>query len=286
MSEAGLSSNTWNADRGILSLLFRGVCRELVSSPEFPPENPILKEGPDMERVDDCRCIPVLRHTIGPWRLSLERKRPTGPELSAHYSRVAHSWSSQIRVLGFGAAYRALIQRLTAERALPFPSEEVRVLDAGIGAGDLSLALLREVESSVRLDGVDLCSEMLEVAAKTLRKAGARFRLKSGDITNLPYRSNRFDLVLAGHVLEHLSRPARTLRELGRVLKPGAPLVLIVTRATALGKMIQLRWGTRCFDEARLRETLNRADATRTQLFPLPSPPWCRWLSRACVAEF
>lgn len=239
-----------------------------------------------MESAEDCSCIPVLRQEVGPWRLSVERKSPTGSELSIHYSRVARSWSSRIRVLGFGSAYRALIRQLVTDGVLRLPSGETRVLDAGIGAGDLSLAFLKEAGRPVRLDGVDLCPDMLEVSGEALREAGFQFRLKNGDITKLPYESDRFDLALAGHVLEHLSHPNRALCELRRVLKPRAPLVLIVTRPTALGKMIQAWWGTRCFDEAELSKMLSRTGVNDVQFFPLLSPPWCRWLSRACVAVF
>lgn len=266
MSAAGWSSNRCGPDR---------------------PENFLFEwTTAEMESVDEERCVPVLRHAVGPWRLTLERRSPTRDQLSDHYRRIARSWSSRVRALGFSVVYRRVIQKLRAKDLLGLPAGELHVLDAGIGEGDLSLALLDETEASIRLDGIDLCSDMLDVSAERLNAAGAQFRLKRADITELPYSKGQFDLVLAGHVLEHLSAPSRALAELRRVLKPGGPLLLIVTRATAAGKVIQLCWGTRCFDEATLESDLRGAGAKNWRFVPLPGPPWCRWLSRACVAVF
>jgi len=44
------------------------------------------------------------------------------------------------------------------------------------------------------------------------------------DLTSIPVQSNRYDLVLCTQVLEHVPRPQETLKELGRVLKPGGKL--------------------------------------------------------------
>ena len=209
-----------------------------------------------MESVDEERCTPVLRRAVGPWRLTLERRTPTRDQLSDHYRRIARTWSSRVRALGFAVAYRRVIHRLNAQALLGLSAGDLRVLDAGIGGGDLTLALLDETKASIRLDGIDLCPDMLDVSAERLNAAGAQFRLKKGDITELPYSMCQFDLVLAGHVLEHLSAPSRALAELRRVLKPGGALLLIVTRATAAGKAVQLCWGTRCFDESALTNAL------------------------------
>lgn len=239
-----------------------------------------------MERFEESRSIPILRHAIGPWRLTVERRRPTDAQLEHQYRRIARSWSARMRVLGFQAAYRNLIRRLIDEGELGLSSGSLRVLDAGIGGGDLSLALFEEAETSLRLDGVDLCPEMLDAASKTLRSVESQVCLRQGDIQGLPYANDQFDLVLAGHVLEHLSSPSRALCELHRVLKPTGRLLLIVTRKTLAGKAIQMRWGTRCFDETTLNTVLRRGGAKDWTLVPLMTPPWCNWLSRACVATF
>lgn len=49
-----------------------------------------------------------------------------------------------------------------------------------------------------------------------------------GEITALPFSAERFDLVVAFDVIEHVNDDARACRELCRVLKPGGRLVLSV----------------------------------------------------------
>jgi len=44
------------------------------------------------------------------------------------------------------------------------------------------------------------------------------------DLTAIPVESNRYDCVLCTQVLEHVPEPAKVLRELNRVLKPGGKL--------------------------------------------------------------
>ena len=45
------------------------------------------------------------------------------------------------------------------------------------------------------------------------------------DVESLPFEDSRFDLILCNHILEHVSDPARALRELHRCLRSGGTLV-------------------------------------------------------------
>ena len=47
------------------------------------------------------------------------------------------------------------------------------------------------------------------------------------------FRDDSVDAIFAFHVLEHLSDPRKLLRECGRVLKPGAPITIVVPHAKA-----------------------------------------------------
>jgi SAM-dependent methyltransferase len=49
-----------------------------------------------------------------------------------------------------------------------------------------------------------------------------------GDLTAAPFRADAFDAVLCVHVLEEIPDDRRALRELARVLKPGAWAVISV----------------------------------------------------------
>ena len=48
------------------------------------------------------------------------------------------------------------------------------------------------------------------------------------DIFHLPFKSRAFDYVMATEILEHLSNPSAALKEIARVAKPNAPVILSV----------------------------------------------------------
>ncbi len=54
------------------------------------------------------------------------------------------------------------------------------------------------------------------------------------DITSIPFEDDRFDLVVANHVLEHVPDDAKALSEVYRVLKPGGVAILQTPYAALL----------------------------------------------------
>lgn len=54
------------------------------------------------------------------------------------------------------------------------------------------------------------------------------------DVTRLPFRAATFDIVICNHVLEHVPRDDEAMRELHRVMKPGATAILQVPIALEL----------------------------------------------------
>ena len=124
-----------------------------------------------------------------------ERARDTGPRSIAY-------WSSRF--------YAELVRRRTPRGA--------RVLEIGCGLG----GVLRHLEREYGTHGVDLSSFALGRARSDL----ARSTLAVAEATELPFREQTFDAVLAKHVLEHIADPAIALAEIARVLRsPGGLLV-------------------------------------------------------------
>lgn len=59
------------------------------------------------------------------------------------------------------------------------------------------------------------------------------------DITAMSYADDSFDLVMANHVLEHVSDDVSAMKEIFRVLKPGCRAILQVPIGLSLEKIIE-----------------------------------------------
>ena len=94
-----------------------------------------------------------------------------------------------------------------------------RALDAGCGSGR-TLDVLAEYATAT---GVDVSS----VAVAAARARGHRDVLVAA-VQRLPYPAASFDLITCLDVLEHVPDDVRALRELRRVARPGAALVVTV----------------------------------------------------------
>ncbi len=100
-----------------------------------------------------------------------------------------------------------------------------RVLDVPAGTGRLSVAL---ATTGATVVGVDISANMLGVAASKRSGGAGRVHFTQGSGTQLPFRDNTFDAVVSFKFF-HLIPNDRKLffvREMTRVLKPGAPLVI------------------------------------------------------------
>ncbi|MDT0475318.1 methyltransferase domain-containing protein [Streptomyces sp. DSM 41014] len=116
-----------------------------------------------------------------------------------------------------------LVRRAWADRLADWlPGRPGAVLDVGCGTGSLSLLAS---ESGHRVTGVDLSPTMVALARAKLAGRDARFLV--GDASAPPVSGQRFDAVLARHVLWTLPDPARTLRGWYDLLRPGGRLVLV-----------------------------------------------------------
>jgi len=83
-------------------------------------------------------------------------------------------------------------------------------------------------------------------------------------------------------MLEHLLNQAQGLQEMIGVLRPGAPLVLVVTRSGILGTLIQWHWGNRYFSRTELSALMHEPGSINLQFIPFPIG-LVRFSSMACI---
>jgi ubiquinone/menaquinone biosynthesis C-methylase UbiE len=88
------------------------------------------------------------------------------------------------------------------------------ILDVGAGEG-FTLEMFRKQNVGKRLEGIEYMDDALKLA----KKFHPEVTIKKGNIYELPYKANSFDLVICTEVLEHLDDPKAALLELKRVAK-------------------------------------------------------------------
>ncbi len=112
-----------------------------------------------------------------------------------------------------GRIYRERINR--GLRMLPVKRYE-RTLEVGYGAGAVLLALANGVQE---LHGIDLDADP-SILTNYFNGSKCRAQLRRGNVYELPYDSNFFDLVVSFSVFEHLQEYQKALGEVHRVLRP------------------------------------------------------------------
>lgn len=133
-----------------------------------------------------------------------------------------NKWESEIYALGRQVnrwPFSPLISdvvRISARQENPVES----VLELGCGTGN-NVWFLNE--SGLRVCGIDIAPTAIAIAEERSRALGFEPDLRVGDIVELPWNDQQFDLVIDRGTLSQvtLADMARTLAEVERVLKPG-----------------------------------------------------------------
>jgi ubiquinone/menaquinone biosynthesis C-methylase UbiE len=93
-------------------------------------------------------------------------------------------------------------------------------LDVACGTGRLTNSLLQVSEE---VYGIDLSEEVLNIAKQKYPQVN--FTL--GEVVNLPYQDNFFDLVVINGSLHHFFAMNKTFQEIYRVLKPEGKFIIL-----------------------------------------------------------
>ena len=141
-------------------------------------------------------------------------------QFSNHQSVAGYAQGPPRLVPGYNAL-QCMATVLLAERI----SADPRVLVLGAGGG-LELKVFTEAHPNWTFDGVDPANEMLKLAERTLGPLISRVRLHLGYIDDAP--EGPFDAATCLLTLHYLApeERRRTVIEIRRRLKPGAPFVV------------------------------------------------------------
>jgi demethylmenaquinone methyltransferase / 2-methoxy-6-polyprenyl-1,4-benzoquinol methylase len=102
------------------------------------------------------------------------------------------------------------------------PADGERVLDVATGTGMVAAELLSRSDCTVT--GIDQSEQMLDAARERFATGAdeARVQLVSGQAEALPFADASFDALTFTYLLRYVDDPRATMRELARVVRPGA----------------------------------------------------------------
>ena len=162
-----------------------------------------------------------------------------GSHVREMFAAIAPRYDAANRVLTAGADEW---WRRRAIRALAAP-DGGHILDLCTGTGDLAFHLIRS-NRTLRVTAVDFCEPMLAGARTRAPREdrAAAIDFVEADVLALPFPDASFDGATMGFSMRNVVDIPATLREVRRVLRPGARFVnLDVSKA-------KNRWVKRAFD--------------------------------------
>ena len=109
--------------------------------------------------------------------------------------------------------------------ALGTPAPGSKLLDAGCGTGTLAAAA---TTAGYTVRGVDAEPSMAALA----HRQHPHIPFDEGALPDLPYPADAFDAVTANFVINHVPDPLAAVRELHRLVRPGAPVAVTIWPAT------------------------------------------------------
>jgi demethylmenaquinone methyltransferase/2-methoxy-6-polyprenyl-1,4-benzoquinol methylase len=141
------------------------------------------------------------------------------------FSRIAPTYDFLNHLLSLG---RDTPWRRKAARQLP-QDRALKIVDLATGTGDMLISLLRERPNIGEVVGVDISAEMLNACRLKLRKQGfdARVDLICADASGTAFPADTFDAATMAFGIRNTADASATLREIHRILKPGALAMIL-----------------------------------------------------------
>ncbi len=186
------------------------------------------------------------------------------------YDRIADVHNLAMKVNG----YRSSVSKYLKSLDLKIDPESI-VLDAGSGTGIVTLGFHDAGYKPRNIIALDLSVKSLQISrdqfAKRSNPSSSTVAVQ-GDILHMPFQDESFDLILMCGVLEYLPVD-EGLRESARVLKSGAPLILLPVRQSVVGSVLELIYKFRIRPLIQFREAAAPYfDVVDNHNFPITEP--------------
>lgn len=106
----------------------------------------------------------------------------------------------------------------------------IKILDLATGTGDFAFLHARNKNLPYKeITGLDFSRGMLRVGKLRRKKLGLEKKIKfvKGDIMNMPFKDNEFDLLTIGYGIRNVVDIPKGLKEIYRVTKPGGSFLVV-----------------------------------------------------------
>lgn len=135
------------------------------------------------------------------------------------------TYTSADYTMGYSEEFRQMLNWRSAQshaaHLLPHLASGQRILDFGCGPGTITVGLAKAVEPG-ELHGIDMEESQIELARAAAEAGGHRnASFQVGDVSDLPFEDDYFDVAHCHTVLTHVPDTLATLNEVKRVLRPG-----------------------------------------------------------------
>ena len=141
-------------------------------------------------------------------------------EIEAHESKLYSDFAPLYDKI-FGKIYYSRLKRVIEDLHIPTGA---KVLELGAGTGTSFPAYPRHCE----VVGIDLAPDMLARAREKIQENGwTHLTVMEMDALNLEFPDDKFDYVMAFHVVTVVPDPTRMMEEAKRVCRPGGRIVIV-----------------------------------------------------------
>jgi len=148
---------------------------------------------------------------------------PMNNSVKSMFSRISDRYDLLNTILSFGIHHswkNSLVNLSNSKNGM-------KILDCATGTGDIAIKFRKHLGDECSVTGMDFCEDMLKIARNKAFNQGVNIIFESGDVLNLKYQDNEFDISSIAFGIRNVQDPVRCLKEMARVVKPDG-IVLIL----------------------------------------------------------
>lgn len=143
--------------------------------------------------------------------------------ISSMFDQIALTYDRNNRILSFGID---IYWRYKMNSLLP-KKDKLLLLDCATGTGDQLLSFFRHTPQLYEAAGIDISSQMLEIAKEKLQPYAHQVILETASAENIPYLDESFDCISVSFGIRNMKDTKKCLKEFYRVLKIHGRLLIL-----------------------------------------------------------